>query len=173
MRRIVRALLRSVRSDDDLAKALAKVGLYVERLDVDDDVQARLLQGSDVVVVDPRLLDGSAPAKHPAEREAGREESERTESLSLEELCYRRLETVLDKLQGGTLPNLHGTVMLQIERALFRLALERTSGITAAAAMLGIHRNTFARRMQVLGLSRTDAEAPTRAAAGVEAPSYD
>lgn len=170
----MRALLRSDRSDDALAKALAKVGLYVERLSSQEEAAARLDDPRhDVIVVDPRLLgsagvdgagatDGSAP--RPGE---GAEPltAQDLEALPLEELCYRRIGAVLDQLDGGDLPELYATVLAQAERALLRLALERAPGNTAAAELLGIHRNTFARRLRALGLDRSQGAPRRRSAA--------
>ncbi|AKU89979.1 helix-turn-helix domain-containing protein [Vulgatibacter incomptus] len=140
----MRALLRTDRADDALARALAQAGLYVERVPADEAKARSALP--DVAVIDPRLLGGEAPAL-PCEAAPPP-----GEGASLEELCYLRLVALLDRLQGGTLPALFSTVMEQTERALLRIALERSDGISAAAEMLGIHRNTLSRRLADLGL---------------------
>ncbi len=156
----MRVLLRSNRADDELAKALARAGLYVERVAVGEEARARIGKGlRDVAVIDPRLLEGAAPL--PARQMKG-------DATSLEEFCYRRIGHVLDKLQGATLPNLYATVMAQSERALLRLAMDRMRAISAAAELLGIHRNTLARRLDEHGLRKRDDAAsgnPGRAAA--------
>lgn len=139
----MRALLRADRADDELARALARAGLYVERvseLSPDEDLR-------NVAVVDPRLLAGRErllpvlPSPAAASQEP-----------SLEELCYDKLSQLLDRLGTERLPALHGTVLAQAERALLRISLERTGALAAAAELLGIHRNTLARRLDVLGL---------------------
>jgi len=153
----VRALLRTDRADDELARALAAAGLYVERVSA-ADAPARLLDVGDLAVIDPRLLPLAAPSRRPAGARAGAEPS--VESSPLEELCYRRLAAVLDKLDGGTLPELYATAMAQSERALLRLAIDRTKSLSAGAELLGIHRNTLVRRLGELGLrSREDGRA--------------
>lgn len=156
----MRALLRSDRADDELAKALARAGLYVERLGAcvtAAELEAKLAS-SDLAVVDPRLLDGrasaadGAPASLPA---PGAPQPVAGDDTSLEALCSERLEGILDRLGDETLPNLHETVIGQVERALFRLVLEREGSVGAAAEFLGIHRNTLSRKLQQLGLRDT------------------
>lgn len=146
----MRALLRADRADDELAQALARAGLYVERvaeLSPDEDLR-------DVAVVDPRLL-------------AGREQllpvlSSTVVEPSLEELCYAKLSQLLDKLGTERLPGLHETVLAQAERALLRVSLERTAALATAAELLGIHRNTLARRLDALGLRPRSSDRKTR-----------
>lgn len=137
----MRALLRADRADDELAQALARAGLYVERVQ-----DASSLDLRDVAVVDPRLLAGreakipvSAPRSPVAER-------------SLEDLAHEKLALLLEKLGSQRLPALHETVLAQVERALLKLAVARTSALGDAAELLGIHRNTLARRLEALGL---------------------
>ena len=138
----MRALLRADLSDDELAQSLARAGLSVERLSSPGEAQARLSKG-DVAVVDPRLLAGQAP--DPIPRSV-------VHNQSLEALCYGKLAELLARLGDQRLPALYETVMAQAERALLRLALERTGAIAAAAELLGIHRNTLSRRLEALGL---------------------
>ena len=150
----MRALLRANRSDDELARALAGAGLYVERV---DSANARERLGSpDVAVVDPRLL-AAAPEAAPA---AAPGPAADDDGRSLEEVCYSRLAAVLDRLGEERLPGLHGTVIAEVERALLRLALERAGSVAAAADVLGLHRNTLARRLEELGLRRRESRAP-------------
>lgn len=153
----MRALLREDRADDELAHALARAGLYVERVGRREEVVARLARG-DVAVVDPRLLEERpAPSRGPDRRAIS--------GPSLEALCYDKLCQLLDGLGAQRLPDLHQTVLAQMERALLRLALERTGSVAAAAEFLGIHRNTLARRLEALGLRERktrQARAPTR-----------
>lgn len=167
----MRALLREDRSDDELAQALAAAGLYVERVPAADAVGARLRDRfSDVAVIDPRLLPkGALPDRRaPDAKEEGGRAADRApsvESSPLEELCYRRLAAVLDRLDGGSLPDLYATAMAQSERALLRLAIDRTTSISAGAELLGIHRNTLVRRLGELGLrQREEARGDSQAA---------
>lgn len=148
----MRALLRTNRSDDELARALAGAGLYVERVAAE---RAReRLEAADVAVVDPRLLGAAAP---PPVRAAP---ADPVAERSLEELCYARLAEVLDRLGNERLPGLHGTVIAEVERALLRAALERAGSVAAAAEVLGLHRNTLARRLEELGLRKRESRAP-------------
>lgn len=143
MRR-VRALLRLDRADDELARALARAGVYVDRIAADaEDLEERLAD-PDLAVVDPRLVQGRAAPARPADEAAT--------DASLEQLCAQKLGALLDQLGGETLPDLHQTVIAQVERALFRVALERAGSVGAAAELLGIHRNTLARKLVQLGL---------------------
>lgn len=150
----MRALLRADRADDELARVLARAGLYVERVDElspNEDFR-------DVAVVDPRLLAGRE-APLPELATTSRSSPER----SLEEVCYDRFRLLLDRLGSQRLPDLHTTVLAQVERALLRVSLERTGALASAAELLGIHRNTLARRLDVLGLRpRQPAERKTR-----------
>lgn len=144
----MRALLRTDPADDELARALARAGLYVERVLGDEELEEKL-SAPDLAVVDPRLVRAS---DQPRERsDTG------LAGASLEELCAQRLVSLLDRLGDETLPDLYQTVIAQVERALFRVAIERTGGVGAAAELLGIHRNTLARKLTQLGLRPTPA----------------
>lgn len=143
MRR-VRALLRNDKADDELARALARAGLYVERVSAGAKNLEAKLAAPDLAVVDPRLLQARA-------RKAATPD-EATADASLEQLCAQKLTSLLEKLGDQTLPDLHQTVIAQVERALFRVALERAGSVGAAAELLGIHRNTLARKLDQLGL---------------------
>lgn len=147
----MRALLRANRSDDELARALAGAGLYVERVAAENARER--LGAPDVAVVDPRLL-AAAPAAPVAPPDPA------VDDRSLEEVCYTRLSSVLDRLGNERLPGLHGTVIAEVERALLRLALERAGSVAGAADVLGLHRNTLARRLEELGLRRRESRAP-------------
>ncbi len=140
----MRALLRADRADDELAQALARAGLYVERLAGPAEAKSRIARG-DVAVVDPRLLaddvhpEQALPRVKPAQQ-------------SLETLCYDKLASLLAQLGDQRLPALYETVLAQMERALLRVSLEREGAVAPAAEVLGIHRNTLARRLEALGL---------------------
>lgn len=144
--RAVRALLRTDRADDELAQALARAGLYVERVAPGEAGLEARLRDPDLAVVDPRLVHGDCLQSSREGR--GLEVAER----SLEELCAEKFSSLLDRLGGETFPDLYDTVVAQVERALFRVALERAGSVGAAAELLGIHRNTLARKLAKLGL---------------------
>lgn len=148
----MRALLRANRSDDELARALARAGLYVERVSMERAPDR--LESPDVAVVDPRLL-GIAPAPA-APPPAVDPDAER----SLEELVYAKFSAVLDRLGNERLPGLHATAIAEVERGLLRATLERSGSIAAAAEILGLHRNTLSRRLEALGLRRREGRAP-------------
>lgn len=148
----MRALLRADRADDELARALARAGLYVERVtELPPGVDLR-----DVAVVDPRLMAGREHLLPALSSRGPSKGSASSPEPSLEELCYEKLSQLLDRLGGERLPALHETVLAQVERALLRVSLERTGALATAAELLGIHRNTLARRLDVLGLRSRD-----------------
>ena len=71
--------------------------------------------------------------------------------LSLEELLYRRLGRFLDQLEGRKVPDLYRVFLDQVDRAVLRQALERSQGqVGAAAELLGMDRNTLARKAKRL-----------------------
>ena len=71
--------------------------------------------------------------------------------LPLEELVYLRLGHFLDQLHGRKVPELYRTLLDQVDRAVLRHALERSAGqLSAAAAFLGVDRNTLARKVKRL-----------------------
>lgn len=115
-------------------------------------LEERLL-APDLAVVDPRLL-ASRPL--PASRESA--ETGGPGEKSLEQLCADKIQGLLDRLGEETLPDLYDTVIGEVERALFRVALERAGSVGGAAELLGIHRNTLARKLAQLGLR----EGPSR-----------
>jgi DNA-binding protein Fis len=137
----LRAILRHDRSDDDLARALAGAGLRVERV---PQLQREALSAQDLALVDPRLLEGGArPAPLPDARHGGE---------TLEDVCYERLAPIIDRLGQQRVPDFEKAVIAATERALLRLVLERTSCLSDAAELLGLHRNTLARRLEAQGL---------------------
>lgn len=74
--------------------------------------------------------------------------------LPLEELLYVRLGDFLERLDGGAVPELYKTLQDQLDRAVLRQALERTGGrLGAAATLLGLDRNTLARKVKRLDLT--------------------
>ncbi len=74
-------------------------------------------------------------------------------AIPLEDLVYLRLRAFLAQQSEADPADLHALVMPHVERALYRLVLERAEGHRGLAArMLGINRNTLARRLRDLGL---------------------
>ena len=74
--------------------------------------------------------------------------------LTLEELLYQRLGSFFDQLHGRKVPDLYRVLVDQVDRAVLRQALERSEGqMSAAAAFLGVDRNTFSRKMKRLKVS--------------------
>jgi len=75
---------------------------------------------------------------------------------AVEEMLEKKLEdlaTVLYESDNGK-SRLHEEIMAMVEKGLFRIALRRSSNIkSAAAAYLGINRNTFTDKMEKLGIN--------------------
>jgi DNA-binding NtrC family response regulator len=88
----------------------------------------------------------------------------RTEAANcVQETCHSSieeiLETKLDDLatvlaaSGNGKSKLHEEVMAMVEKGLFKIALRRSGNVkSAAAAYLGINRNTFTDKMAKLGI---------------------
>jgi DNA-binding protein Fis len=72
------------------------------------------------------------------------------DKATLEEILYQRLGLLFEQLGGRRVPHLYRTVIDQVERALIRQALERTASQLGAADLLGIDRNTLARKAKRL-----------------------
>lgn len=74
---------------------------------------------------------------------------------SVEDIIEKNLEhiaTILCKTVQGK-SRIHEEVLSMVERSLFRIALKRSNNVkSAAAAYLGINRNTFQNRMVKLGI---------------------
>lgn len=72
---------------------------------------------------------------------------------SLEEVVLDRLRAYAECLQGHEAKDLYALIMPQLERPLVRVAMELAQGKQShAAGMLGIHRNTLRKRLEILGL---------------------
>lgn len=73
----------------------------------------------------------------------------------LEKILQKQLEdmaTVLWSTEPGR-STLYDDIITMVERSLFRIALQRNNNVkSAAAAYLGINRNTFQKKMAKLGL---------------------
>lgn len=75
--------------------------------------------------------------------------------LPLEELLYLRLGHFFDQLDGRQLPDLYRVLVDQVDRAIFRQALDRCDGqLGAAAEFLGVDRNTVARKVKRLKVAQ-------------------
>ncbi|MBI3181017.1 MAG: hypothetical protein HYZ28_02610 [Myxococcales bacterium] len=80
--------------------------------------------------------------------------------LPLEELLYLRLGCFLDQLGGRKVPGLYRVLLDQVDRAVLRQAIERSDGqISTAAELLGLDRNTLARKMKRLRVAASPARA--------------
>jgi len=74
--------------------------------------------------------------------------------VPLEELISKRLAPFVAKFCEGPTGDLHQLVLAQMERALFRLVLERTRGNQLRAAdILGLNRNTLRKKLRELGIA--------------------
>ena len=71
--------------------------------------------------------------------------------LPLEQLLYLRLGQFFDQLNGRSVPDLYRVLLDQVDRAVFRQALERADGqLGAAADFLDVDRNTLSRKAKRL-----------------------
>ena len=79
-----------------------------------------------------------------------------TPAAVVEDILEKKIEdiaTVLSAENGKS--RLYDEVLAMVERGLFRIALTRSNYVkSAAAAYLGINRNTFQKKMVKLGLDR-------------------
>jgi DNA-binding protein Fis len=78
-----------------------------------------------------------------------------TPAAVAEEVLEKKLEDIATILcaAGTDKSRLYDEVLAMMERGLFRIALRRSNHIkSAAAAYLGINRNTFQKKMVKLGL---------------------
>ena len=77
---------------------------------------------------------------------------DRIRAMPLGKLLRIRLDPLIRTAAGGATPLLTMAVT-HVERALIEAALERTKGCRSAAAeLLGIHRNTLRQKIQLYGL---------------------
>jgi DNA-binding protein Fis len=84
-------------------------------------------------------------------------EKDRNKPVSsvLEEILEKKLEDISILLcsSSGRKSRVHEEIIYMVERSLFKIALKRSSNVkSAAAAYLGINRNTFQKKMVKLGL---------------------
>jgi DNA-binding NtrC family response regulator len=83
-------------------------------------------------------------------------EARTTPSAVAEEVLEKKLEdiaTILSTTEAGK-SRLYDEILAMVERNLFRIALKRSNHVkSAAAAYLGINRNTFQSKMVKLGIT--------------------
>lgn len=74
---------------------------------------------------------------------------------TIEECVLRSLQQYFDDLGGAKPHALHQMVLEAVERPLLKFALDRAAGNqSAAAALLGINRNTLHKKLAEYGLSK-------------------
>jgi DNA-binding protein Fis len=82
-------------------------------------------------------------------------EAQMTPAAVAEEVLEKKLEdivTIFSTTETGK-SRLYDEVLVMVERILFRIALRRSNHVkSAAAAYLGINRNTFQNKMVKLGI---------------------
>jgi len=79
----------------------------------------------------------------------------------MENILHKDLENILTILEsrGCSKSVLYEDILSMVDRSIFKIALERSGGVkTAAAAYLGINRNTFQKKMTKLGINGTKEE---------------
>ena len=79
-----------------------------------------------------------------------------TPAAVCEEIIERKLEDIATVLcrNGDGKSRLYEDIVTMMERSLFRIALRRSNHVkSAAAAYLGINRNTFQKKMEKLGIA--------------------
>lgn len=86
------------------------------------------------------------------------EKQERANQTVVEKVIAQKLAditTILHSSNGGK-SRLHERILSLVEKTLFMIALERNNNVKgAAAAYLGINRNTFQKKMIKLGIDDT------------------
>jgi DNA-binding protein Fis len=97
------------------------------------------------VIMNPRRFGGDATVLA----------AQATPALVAEKVLEKKLEdiaTILSTTEAGK-SRLYEEVLAMVERSLFRIALVRSNHVkSAAAAYLGINRNTFQNKMVKLGI---------------------
>jgi DNA-binding protein Fis len=93
--------------------------------------------------------------KRTGSQKASGKQTEHSSQSVVEEVILQKLldiTTVLYSTNGGK-SRLHENVLSMVERSLFTIALQRNNNVKgAAAAYLGINRNTFQKKMAKLGM---------------------
>jgi two-component system nitrogen regulation response regulator GlnG len=81
----------------------------------------------------------------------------RDEDPTLETVLERRLSGLLKRIGEAKMEGLYDMVLTQVERPLFKLVLAATKGNQVKAArVLGINRNTLAKKLVSLGLKKQE-----------------
>ena len=91
----------------------------------------------------------------PSQLSLTEKDKEKTVSAILEEILEKKLEDISTLLcsAGGKKSRVYEDVIYMVERSLFKIALKRCNHVkSAAAAYLGINRNTFQKKMAKLEL---------------------
>jgi two-component system nitrogen regulation response regulator GlnG len=75
------------------------------------------------------------------------------EEMAFEEMVRAKLKSFLRRVEGYPLDNLYDDVIARVERPLFALIMDHTSGNQLRAAeILGLNRNTLRKKLSDLGL---------------------
>lgn len=85
--------------------------------------------------------------------------------MDIHEQCNAALEKILEQkldelatvlsVSGNGKSRLHSDIVGMVEKSLFKIALKRSGNVkSAAAAFLGINRNTFSDKMTKLGIDQ-------------------
>ena len=91
----------------------------------------------------------------PSQLSLTEKDKDKTVSAILEEILEKKLEDISTLLcsAGGKKSRVYEDVIYMVERSLFKIALKRCNHVkSAAAAYLGINRNTFQKKMTKLEL---------------------
>jgi len=87
------------------------------------------------------------------------QEAQMSPAVVAEEVLEKKLEdiaTILSTTETGK-SRLYKEILSMVERSLFRIALRRSNHVkSAAAAYLGINRNTFKNKMVNLGIDNDE-----------------
>lgn len=84
-----------------------------------------------------------------------------TPAAVAEEVLEKKIEDIATMLSASESGNsrLYEEVLAMVDRSLFRIALKRSNYVkSAAAAYLGINRNTFQNKMLKLGIENNHSE---------------
>ena len=100
-----------------------------------------------------------------------RNQTKAARQMDIHEQCNAALEEILDQkldelatvlsVSGNGKSRLHADIVDMVEKSLFKIALRRSGHVkSAAAAFLGINRNTFSDKMAKLGIDQTKNQQP-------------
>ena len=95
------------------------------------------------------------------------EQIARIQEIPLADLLKARLDPLVQPVYRGRVSHVHDRILDETSRALILIALEKTEGrVGHAAAILGVGRNTLARRAERLGISMGRAAKRSRGRTG-------